>query len=203
MQLQDNTIEFPERSSIYAIINIITDKHYIGSAVNFIIRKQNHISALKRNDHKNPYLQSAWNKNWSFNFIFIKLEYCEIDKLIEREQWWIDRLEPEYNLCPIAGRRTGYISTEETKSKMSKALKGKKKTAEHIINNSIARRGWKHSEKTKEILRLGWAIRNIEGIGIRKLDKWPHTLGRRCKCQECKIKQNEYNRNWRAIKNAK
>lgn len=196
-------LEFPEKSGIYAIINIVNDKHYVGSAVNFINRKQNHISALKRNAHKNPHLQTSWNAHWHFNFIFVKLECCEKDKLVEREQWWIDNIKPEYNACPIAGRRIGYVSTEETKAKISKALKGKKKTDEHVLNAVAARKNYKHSEKTKAKIRVSWIGRDTSNLGRKKSKKWPHELGYNCKCIECKNKRNEYSRNWKAAKNVR
>lgn len=165
MQLQDNNIiEFPEKSGIYAIINIINDKHYIGSAINLKIRRRIHTNELKRNDHANSKLQNAWNKYWQYDFIFIILEYCNKEELIKREQWWIDNLKPEYNIAPMAGNQLGYRHTEATKVKLSliqkipnpikgkrvsEALKGRKQTLQHIENMVNGRKGYKHSEETK------------------------------------------------------
>jgi group I intron endonuclease len=54
------------------------------------------------------------------------LEYCESGKCLEREQYYIDLLNPKYNLLKIAGSRLGSIHTKETKAKMSSSQKGKK-----------------------------------------------------------------------------
>lgn len=40
------------------------------------------------------------------------LEYCEPAVAIEREQHYLDLLEPEYNILPKAGSRLGHKHTE-------------------------------------------------------------------------------------------
>jgi hypothetical protein len=46
------------------------------------------------------------------------LESCDKDKLLAREQDYLDQLHPEYNLSPTAGSRAGCPHTEETKAMM-------------------------------------------------------------------------------------
>ena len=36
-------------------------------------------------------------------------------KLLEREQFWIDNLKPQYNILLVAGSNLGYQHTEKTK----------------------------------------------------------------------------------------
>jgi len=48
------------------------------------------------------------------------LEYCEPSNCIEREQYYIDLLKPEYNILKLAGSSLGHIYSEETKEKMRK-----------------------------------------------------------------------------------
>lgn len=48
--------------AIYAILNTINDKVYVGSAVNLRLRWNNHRSQLNLNKHDCQHLQSAWNK---------------------------------------------------------------------------------------------------------------------------------------------
>jgi len=63
------------------------------------------------------------------SFIFDILEFCGKDKLIEREQFWIDnykaRGEVLYNIRLIAQSCLGVKRSEETKWKISEAKKGK------------------------------------------------------------------------------
>ena len=47
------------------------------------------------------------------------LEYCEPNLLIKREQYYIDSLKPEYNICKIANSSLGYKHSYESKLKMS------------------------------------------------------------------------------------
>jgi group I intron endonuclease len=47
------------------------------------------------------------------------LEYCEKENLIQREQYYFDRLNPNYNICKTAGSTLGRKHSEETKEKLS------------------------------------------------------------------------------------
>lgn len=112
---------------IYGIVNKINGKKYIGSAFVFTRRKNKHLSELRRGVHHSSILQNAWNKYGEDNFEFQILE--EIDEkqiLIEREQWWLDNSEREYNICPIAGNCEGRKHTEESKRKIGEYNKTKR-----------------------------------------------------------------------------
>jgi hypothetical protein len=52
------------------------------------------------------------------------LEYCEPSEAISREQFFIDLLQPDYNILAIAGSSLGFKQSEETKAKISAANKG-------------------------------------------------------------------------------
>lgn len=54
------------------------------------------------------------------------LEYCDSDKCLEREQYFLDSINPEYNILKKAGSPLGYKHTEETIAKIALALKGEK-----------------------------------------------------------------------------
>lgn len=106
------------KSGIYKIINKINNKIYIGSAKNIKQRLKNHKTCLINNKHCNEYLQLSFNKYGNDCFIFEIIEYCEIEKLVEREQYYIDTLNPEYNICRVAYSRLGTKHSEETKKKI-------------------------------------------------------------------------------------
>lgn len=77
------------KSGIYMILNTYNNKCYVGSSKNFYTRKQKHFRLLLLNKHHSEHLQKAYNKYGKDKFTFIVLEECEIDKLLEREVYWI------------------------------------------------------------------------------------------------------------------
>lgn len=134
----DVIVEKPLKSGIYKILNNITEKFYIGSAVNFKARWTQHKGKLNLNIHPNKFLQSSWNLHGEEAFEFIILEYCEKEQLLIREQYWIDATKCcdrniGYNLFPIAGSALGSKWTEERKVLASERMKTFKHTEEAIL----------------------------------------------------------------------
>ena len=64
-------------------------------------------------------MQNAWNKYGENAFIFEVIEECKIEDLINREQFFIDNLNPEYNQTAIAGK---VEMTPERRDKLSKSV---------------------------------------------------------------------------------
>lgn len=61
------------------------------------------------------------------------LEYCPISILLDREQFYIDKLNPEYNILKIAGSNLGYKHTEASLKLMSIASKSRNEL-EEVLN---------------------------------------------------------------------
>jgi group I intron endonuclease len=81
------------------------------------------------------------------------LEYCTKENAISREQYYLDLLNPEYNILKIAGSRLGFKHSEETLLKMSgknNPMFGKNHSEETIAKISGARKGKSHSEETRK-----------------------------------------------------
>lgn len=169
-------------SGIYKILNWSTNKFYIGSAIRLRHRLDCHKSELRANKHRNSKLQNAWNKYGEKDFTFHVLEHCEKYKLLEREQYYIDTLKPEYNILKIAGSRLGFKHDDKAKEKMSL---NHNRSEQATINKSISHIG---QIRTKE------AIKKFKNTMCN--DKWPHDKGNKCKCEECKNKMREYKRLW-------
>ena len=159
------------KSGIYAILNIVNGKVYVGQAFNFQKRWKNHRIALQFDKHHNRYLQAAYDKNGQFAFIYVVLEYCEAEILTEREQFWMDELKSAdrefgYNLSPVAGRSTlGVVHTDEVKQAWS-----------------VQRKGKTRSEEAKAAIKAGWVKRKANGpvseetklkLSISHMDKKP------------------------------
>ena len=97
---------------IYKITNLLNNKFYIGSSCDIRARKYLHFSMLKNNKHHSPILQRVYDKYGKKYLLFEIIEECDIENLIEKEQYYLDTLKPEYNCCKIAGRTDGIISSK-------------------------------------------------------------------------------------------
>lgn len=83
---------------VYKIINTVNNKFYVGSTKNFVRRKGQHLSELRRGVHHSIVLQRAWDKYGESNFIFvIHSTHISRDEMLEEEQKYI--LSAEYNSC--------------------------------------------------------------------------------------------------------
>lgn len=151
---------------IYAIINIVDDKHYIGQTFDRDFRWKEHLKSLKGFYHHSILLQRAWHKHGADKFIFVVLEVLtDISKLNERERYWGNLLKPEYNIAPLGGSMRGYKHTEEARQNMSDAHKGYKASEETRRKMSEQRKGNKFAagrKHTKEQIEA--RLVNIRGV---------------------------------------
>ncbi len=132
----------PPKSGIYQILNTINGHRYIGSAVNMWLRKNSHWSELRRGVHRNGHLQHAWNLYGRGIFVFSVLEYvADRERLLEREQYYLDALDPEYNILKRAGSMLGYKASPLTRARVSAAMKRRVMTEEHRQHLSEAGTG--------------------------------------------------------------
>jgi group I intron endonuclease len=114
-------------SGIYAILNEITCKVYVGSAVNFTNRYKQYIRKYKAKKSHSIKLLNTFNKHGIDNFSFILLEACEKNILYDREQSWINKFNSSktgYNTQPLVGSSKGVLLSEETKIKIAVANSG-------------------------------------------------------------------------------
>jgi group I intron endonuclease len=110
-------------SGVYQIRNMVNGRLYVGSAVRIWSRWTIHRRQLNRGTHHSVVLQRAWNKYGEDSFDFSVLEFCDLDRLIEVEQSFIDGLSPDYNIAPSAGSQLGYRHSEESRAKMAEAAR--------------------------------------------------------------------------------
>lgn len=105
-------------SGIYAILQLSTGRHYVGSAKSLSLRWNKHLSDLRKNRHHNQKLQRAWNKYGEGDFRFDVIEKCEAEDLVEREQFFIDSTLPFFNLLRHARSALGSGHTDKAIAKM-------------------------------------------------------------------------------------
>lgn len=151
-------------SGVYAILNLIDGKRYIGSSVRVGKRLENHLSQLRKGCHVNTYLQNSWDKYGEQSFTFLLLEECLPVELLELEQKYLplectkEELERQgfFNICPIAGNTLGTKFSEESRARISRKLLGNNRRAgkspsrETQERINLAKKGFKHSEESKQ-----------------------------------------------------
>jgi len=158
-----------KKSGIYKIQSITEpEKFYIGSSVNIQSRKRQHYSMLKLNKHDATYLQNYYNKYGKESLVFHIIEECCQEKLIQREQYYIDILNPVFNSRKNAESNYGHKFSEESKQNMSKAQKKWRKDrdfktilSEEQINNikELNSKGCTLQEISNELLLSFYLIR--------------------------------------------
>jgi uncharacterized protein YbcV (DUF1398 family) len=103
------------KAGIYKWTHIISGKSYVGSAINLSNRFKNYynIAYLERETAKNnSMIYKALLKYGYSSFKLDILEYCNPDVLIEREQYYLDHLKPEYNILKFARSIAGFKHSE-------------------------------------------------------------------------------------------
>lgn len=94
------------------------------------------------------------------NFTLEILEYCEPSVLIEREQYWIDLLKPEYNILKIAGSRLGAKHTLEAIDKIKAAALNRSEEA--LAKNLKHLNKLNFNQEYKEhLIRLNTSLEHI------------------------------------------
>lgn len=152
-------------SGIYAIINKVTGKPYVGSASYLADRLRFHRSMLASGKHHSQKLQRSWNKHGAEAFESVVLEYvADRTLLIAREQFWIDHFESAtvkgYNMLPTAGSHMGV-----------------KQSAAHIAARVSAHIGAKRSVETRE--RIAAAARGRKQSAEQVAHRVAHIIGKK------------------------
>lgn len=113
-------------------------KIYIGSATNLNVRYQNHLEKAKEKyKNKRQVVAKAIAKYGVDSVIWEIIETCPLGQLLEREQFYLDTLEPfvrnnkGYNVREIADSNYGIKNSTKTKQRKSIAAKGRVFTKEH------------------------------------------------------------------------
>ncbi len=97
-------------------------KFYVGSSCDIFKRWDEHMRLLRRKFHHSKHLQRLFDKYGSGILKFYVLEYVSIEKLLNREDYFIQDYFDEdelLNSCFISGSRIGTKCSAATKRKIS------------------------------------------------------------------------------------
>lgn len=111
--------DFKRKAGVYKITCLKNNLFYIGSSWNLYKRYKEHTNDLKKNRHTNDHLGNSWNKYGEANFLFEIIEECEINNILEREQYYLDTLFPwkrgvGFNHSPTAKSILGFKKSKES-----------------------------------------------------------------------------------------
>jgi len=154
-----------EDSGIYKIVNKFNNKIYIGSSINLNRRLKDHIYHLIKNNHHSLLLQRSWNK-YGFEYFDIEiLEFCDKNRLQEREQYYLD-LYKSYN------PNFGYNISKDTSS-FSRGMKHSDEWKRLQSKRMIGHQNYLqyHTEETKQKIREKSLRRQFSNETREKLSK--------------------------------
>lgn len=148
-------------SGIYKITAPSGD-FYIGSAVNIKRRWHEHRTSLRKGNHHNVPLQNAANKYGLNNLQFSVIEHCAPEDLVNREQFAIDSLDPQYNTQRTAGSSLGMKYSDEVKEKVRQAaINISDETRE--LRRQAALRQWSNKDDREKIVK---AIKSSDKVQL-------------------------------------
>lgn len=137
------------------------ERVYIGSSVNINKRWYEHRRDLMKGVHRSSKLQrhvDKYGNNDLEYFIIESFNFISKNHLLEREQYYLDTLNPYFCICKSAtNTRLGCKSSIEHRIKIGNSNRGKKHSEERNKKNSERLKGKKLSEETR--LKISMALK--------------------------------------------
>jgi group I intron endonuclease len=155
---------------IYYLTDDTNIPRYVGATTDKLINRKNAHRSNSKTSKKITH-KINWIRSVGYNISIFLIEECEVDKLYDREIYWIDTYSNLYNLTngtkggevghkgykgrkcsdetkkKLSKANKGRVITNEWKSKISKSCKGIPKSEEAKIKISKTRLGEKHPHK--------------------------------------------------------
>jgi len=103
-ELSGSCGDWPLRVGIYAIRHVATSHCYVGRAAGLgglKKRLREHRRLLRRKEHGNRHLQSAYVKYGEAAFQIDILEFCKHEEAPAREAYWCDYIGAHFNIEPV------------------------------------------------------------------------------------------------------
>ena len=135
-------------------------KYYIGSSLKLNNRLSDYFQDWYYKDRTNLSIVRAILKYGMGNFALIILEFTEEENTLIKEQFWLDKLKPAYNILTQADNSAGFKHSTESIELMRQKALGRKHSEEVRKAMSDNRKGENgsffgkiHSEETKAKLK--------------------------------------------------
>lgn len=181
---------------------------YIGQSGDLSKRFRKYFTLSYLKTEESFIISRALIKYGHINFSVSILEYCDKSILLEREQYYLDSLQPKYNILKLAGSSLGYSHSQDSKDKRSKPLKGvytgsksallgRTHSEDTIAKMSLTRSGENkplygktHNEKTIELMRANPLNRKHTSETKDKMSKAqgnPVNIYEKCSSEEFKL----------------
>lgn len=109
--------ENKNKSGIYRWVNKITKESYVGSSSNITERLRKYYCKNYLEHRLSIYNSRIYKALLEYdhtNFSLEILEYCDKEALISREQYYLNIINPEYNICKVAGSMLGFKHSTST-----------------------------------------------------------------------------------------
>jgi len=154
--------KLPKTSGIYTITNLVNGKMYVGYTKNLRIRKSDHFTQLRNNNHGNIHLQKSYDKHGFNAFIFEILEECEEQFLCSQEHYWC-------NMLNVHDDRYGYnikLTHPECKCLHSRNAKLKIKKARSNQKNIFVKKVYQYSKEGDLINSFNSAVQASKETNI-------------------------------------
>lgn len=141
------TADIKNEAGLYEIYNRINGKRYIGQSVRVRTRLLRHINLLNKNEHPNKHLQSSWNYYGTDYFNFRVLEYCDLEILDQKEDYYIAKYKSNdsqfgfnYRIDNKTNRGLKWSSAQ--REKMVKAIENNLWYHNHSIPQATMEKAW-------------------------------------------------------------
>lgn len=145
---------------IYRWVNKLNNKSYVGSTVNFYSRFYKYFNVRTLNTLETP-IYNALAKYGLDNFRLEIIEYCDRKNILEREQYYLNLLKPEYNILKVAGSSIGFKHNEKTLDYFKNVRKISEE-AKHKLSLAASKRTLTELEKKKlSDTRIGIKLSDI------------------------------------------
>jgi group I intron endonuclease len=157
------------KAGVYRFVNLINKKSYIGSSINLTRRLRTYfnIDYLERELKRTSMLIYKGLIKYGYSSFSLEiLEYCDQTKTIEREQYYLDIYQPQYNILRKAGSFLGFKHSSKTIAKFKLRSLTLEQKAKRLEKLKIYYSSQEHKDQIKRLAIQNKGRARPEGGGV-------------------------------------